>query len=154
MLLIILVSLPKSNIISAFPFMIWYVEVGDSRTYKVRKFGYSNKLLSNKHCLDHLSNILNRDNVIKNITDIKVGSIYKSEVKEILNESGLITPLLIYTIDNQFVSNSTYPKYWELFAKHKEVQDLLFRTHGQQPSMIEIIRNFTYSAIFGAYPLD
>ena len=39
-------------------------------------------------------------------------------------------------------------------SKHKEVKDLLFKSHEKHSTMIDIIRNSTHSAIFGAYSLD
>ena len=39
-------------------------------------------------------------------------------------------------------------------SKHKEVKDLLFKSHEEQATMIDIIKNSTHSAIFGVYSLD
>ena len=39
-------------------------------------------------------------------------------------------------------------------SKHKEVKDLLFKSHEKHSTMIDIIKNSSHSAIFGAYSLD
>lgn len=39
-------------------------------------------------------------------------------------------------------------------SKHKEIQDLLFKSHEKHETMIDIIRNSTHLAIFGAFSMD
>ncbi len=39
-------------------------------------------------------------------------------------------------------------------SKHKEIMELLFRSHEKHNTMIDIIRNSTHLAIFGAFSMD
>ncbi len=39
-------------------------------------------------------------------------------------------------------------------SKHKEIKDLLFKSHERHETMVDIIRNSTHLAIFGAFSMD
>jgi len=39
-------------------------------------------------------------------------------------------------------------------SKHEEIKGLLFKSHEKNKTMVDIIRNSTHLAIFGAFPMD
>lgn len=50
-----------------------------------------------------------------------------------------------------FIDKESLP---EVNSKHKEISELLFKSHEKNTTMVDIIRNSTHSAIFGAYSMD